>query len=142
MENKDKSLIPFGHYCYHIDRSYDGEGLTPMSVPIVTCPYRGYKEVNGVNVPYCSYLDSLGWKNGFTDDEFNKLIDFYGSEDKVFDALELDLLWDGCKCCGENYEEDLFPDDPMLELEENQVKYREIIDEWLIKVKKLREQEK
>lgn len=134
---KDKTLIPIGHYCYHIDYLYGGKDLKQGEIPIVTCPYSTYKGINNVNVPYCSYIDSLGWKNGFTDEEYNKLIEHYGSEDNVFEALELDLLWDQCKCCGENYDEDLGFTDEVLKTKKGQKEYKQFINDWIVRIKEI-----
>lgn len=122
-------------YCYKFDHLYNGPELEPGAIPIVSCPYDTYKEINGVEVPYCSYLESLGWKNGWKDGEWEKLIEHFGSEDKVFEALELDLLWDACKECGENYEEDLGID---LETEEGRMKSDELDTLWIMKIKELK----
>lgn len=135
---KDTSLIPIGHYCYHLDNSYDGPKIEEYSFPIVSCPYDSYKNINGVNVPYCAYLEKSGCKNGWKDGEFEKLIEYFGSEDAVYDNLPLDLLWDSCKECGENYEEDFGLSYDELETIDGQEKYNKIVNDWINKVKKLK----
>jgi hypothetical protein len=132
---KDKKLIPLGVYCYRPDYLYIGEEREPWEFPIVYCPYYTHKEINGVSVPYCSYLEKLGWSNSWKDDEeWKKLIEHFGSESKTLDALELDLLWDACKECGENDEEDFGID---METEEGRNQIDEIDMLWLIEVKGL-----
>jgi len=102
MKNKK---IPIGHYCYTID--YDNyDSAHPDITPIIECPYKGIIEINGVSLPHCSYLNKAGMRNNIEDDDFEKLVHHFGSIDEVFNNLPLDLLWDGCKECGENYEED------------------------------------
>jgi hypothetical protein len=88
---KDESLIPEGPYCY-----------TPQKGRAARCPYHTTKEINGVHVPYCSFLEMGGLDNDMEDSEFNKLVEHYGGDDEVFEALPLDLLWDQVKECGEN----------------------------------------
>ncbi len=102
---KDKDLIPKGHYCYVID--YDNfNGDFSGDVPIIECPYREHREIVGVSLPYCAYLEKFGWQNNLEDGEFDKLVQHFGSVDAAFNNLPLDLLWDSCKECGENYDED------------------------------------
>lgn len=132
--SKDKSLIPIGMYCYKFDHLYDGPKLDSGAIPVVPCPFDTYKELNGVSVPYCSYLEKLGWKNSWKEEEWEKLIEHFGDEDKVFEALKLDLLWDACKECGENYEEDFNID---LKTEEGKKKMQDLDDAWIKRIKSL-----
>ncbi len=134
-KEKDKSLIPIGHYCYKHDVLYDGPKLEDGSIPIVSCPYDSYKKIAGVSVPYCSFLEMLGWSNNWEQEEYEKLEKHFGGEDATFEALELDLLWDSCKECGENHEEDFDID---LDTKEGVAKLEKLDKEWMIKVKKLR----
>jgi len=103
----DKSKIPKGHYCYEADPFGDPD-LNDGEMPIKSCPFSTYKTINGVNVPWCSFLDQGGVDNNISDRDYKKLVDYYGSEDKMDKKLPLYLLWDSVKECGENidYEED------------------------------------
>lgn len=136
-QEKDTSLIPIGHYCYRRDIFYDGSKLKPGQIAIVTCPYSTYKNINGIDVPYCAYLERLGWDNKFTEMDMKKLVQHFGSEDAVFDKLNLDLLWDSCKECGENYDEDFGFTDEEFQTKEGKERYNKIVEDWLIKIKKL-----
>lgn len=97
----DKSQIPKGQYCYEIDPFGDPD-LHGGETPIKHCPFSTYKTINGVNVPWCSYLNQGGISNNTSDEEYEKLIDYYGIEEKLDEELPLDLLWDSVKECGEN----------------------------------------
>jgi len=98
---KDKKLIPPGIYCYVIDKRKKKTFSTDGSLNTVFCPYSKYKEINNVKIPWCYYLDRGGLPNPLTDEDFNKLVEYFGSDENVFDFLSLDLLWDDCKECGE-----------------------------------------
>ena len=100
----DISKIPKGHYCYEQDPFGDPD-LNGGEMPVISCPYSTYKEINGINVPWCSFLDKGGVGN-IEDEEFDKLEKHYGSVDKVWEALPLDHLWDSVKECGENVDYD------------------------------------
>lgn len=100
--NKDKSLIPKGDYCYtwietpSVENKFRGK--------VKNCPYFKYKEMNGVKVPWCDYLECGGLPNN--GGEINKIRKYYGSEEKMDKELPLFLLFDGVKECGENKWED------------------------------------
>lgn len=133
---KDKSLIPIGQYCYRIDTLYDGPKIEDGGIPTVNCPYQKYKKYKntGVSLPYCAYLEEYGWSNNMTNEEFDKLVEHFGSEDKTFDAFPMDLLWDSCKECGENHEEDFINGERN---DENVKKINDLSEKWIIKIKKL-----
>jgi len=67
------------------------------------CPHFNTIEDDGVVVVRCEYLKENGLTNDMTDEEFKILVKKYGSEDEVFDAHPLFLLWDSVKECGENW---------------------------------------
>lgn len=81
--------IPYGEYCYEHDSSlpqrFTEDGLPYQKLRY--CKHWGFSEnEHEQNYGYCSKLDIADWDD-----------DGYG------------LLWDHCKCCGENLtkEEDL-----------------------------------
>lgn len=84
----DKTKIPPGPYCY---------------VPFL-CPYRTTIEDEGVTLSYCLFLED-GDTGGIPEGSFDKLVKKYGSDDAVWEKYTLGLLWDGCKECGENWNE-------------------------------------
>jgi len=108
---KDTSVIPKGDYCY-----------TWIEVPSVennfvgktkVCPYAEVKDINGVEFPWCNYLELggtpgngnwAGWKDDNKADEV--LTEHFGSKEKMEEKLSLFLLFDGCKACGENVEDE------------------------------------
>ena len=108
---KDTSVIPHGDYCY-----------TWIEVPSVsnnfvgktkTCPYADVKDINGVHVPWCNYLELggypgngkwAGWEDDIKSDEV--LTEHFGSKEKMEEKLPLFLLFDSCKECGENVEDE------------------------------------
>ena len=99
--NKIKDdLVPPGPYCYTLDYSDPEKLKTSLySIPVVYCPYHQSKDINGIICPWCTFINKGGVGN-CPDEEFDKLIAFFGSENNVFDHLSLDLLSDGCKECG------------------------------------------
>jgi hypothetical protein len=101
----DKSNIPKGHYCYEEDPFGDPD-LNGGEMPVRYCPYSTFKTINGVNVPWCSFLEKGGVENGISEGDYSKLIDHYGIEEKLEEELPLFLLWDSVKECGENYDYD------------------------------------
>jgi len=105
---KDKTLIPKGQYCYVLDITVQRD-KDKFSIPIVRCPYSTSKELNGVQVPWCSYLKSGGVSNNWSKEEWDKIIEYFGSENNVFDHLDADLLWDDCKECGVNDDNEELP---------------------------------
>jgi len=97
MKNKDKSIIPKGCYCYS-----PAEGRNKYGIPnIKNCPYMSGREYNGVMIHYCEYLE-LGDYGSISDEEYKKLLEHFGSEEKLKEVLPLFLLWDSVKECGEN----------------------------------------
>lgn len=101
---KDPSVIPVGPYCYS-----PAPGVNSYGIPNVKyCPYLSTKEYNGVHCPYCEYMELGGLGEGTTDKEFDRLMAYFGNEDKVFEGLPLSLLFDSCKECGENQGDDLY----------------------------------
>lgn len=98
---KDKSLIPFGHYCYtwitFPNKENNYKGKTKV------CSFFESKIINGVSVPYCNYLELGGiggdWKVG----EFDKVKSFYKNQEEMDEKLPLTWLFDGLKECGENF---------------------------------------
>jgi hypothetical protein len=91
--DKDTSQIPKGYYCYRFVKGKNKYGIPNTE----SCPYLNGKEINGVVVPWCEYLEKGGIGNDGTKEDWQKLIDFFGSEDALFDALPLTLLFDSVK---------------------------------------------
>jgi len=106
---KDTSGIPKGDYCYVFDgrKGIDEKtGLPWMGTK--RCPYYTHKEFDGVLVDWCDFMECGDVGNyDRTDEDIQKLIKYFGSEEKMEEALPLFLLWDGVKECGENtYDKD------------------------------------
>ena len=98
MTNKG---IPKGPYCYTPKQTPCKENGWVYGVNM--CPHFNTIEDDGVVVVRCEYLKENGLTNDMTDEEFKILVKKYGSEDEVFDAHPLFLLWDSVKECGENW---------------------------------------
>ena len=124
----NKDLIPRGLYCYEFDITKKDEEREDFSIPICSCPYSTYKNINGVDVDWCEYKNKGGVSNYVTEEEHAKLVEHFGSVDAIYDNLPLDLLWDGVKECGENYGDF---DEPKTEEE---------IVEWIKKVREYESQ--
>lgn len=99
----DKTKIPKGHYCYSINPFYDPD-INSEDEAYNYCPFSTHKTINGVVVPWCSFLDQGGTSNGMEDRDFDKLIEHFGCEENIDKGLPLVLLWDSVKECGENVE--------------------------------------
>jgi len=98
--SKNTSVIPQGSYCYTWEESPSQENNCRGKVK--NCPYLTKKTFNGVDVPWCLFLNCGGLSNNTDDSEIPKLIEHFGSEEKMNEALPLFLLWDGVKECGVN----------------------------------------
>ncbi len=109
MSGKDTSIIPKGDYCYtwkevpSESNNYRGK--------VNYCPYYDVKNVNGVEFPWCNYLELggtpgdgkwKGWEDHIKADEV--LTEHFGSKEQMEDKLPLFLLFDSCKECGVNTE--------------------------------------
>jgi hypothetical protein len=115
--------IPAGIYCYKFAETVTGPGGLPI-FRTISCPYFTCKTVNGVNLPWCSFLKlgSVPASSGsLTDEDDKKLIEAWGLDDPLTEAEKaefnltdgdrsfripeefgLSLLWDQCKECGVN----------------------------------------
>ena len=104
---KDTSVIPRGPYCYtwieYPSEKNNFIGRTKV------CPYYETKDINGVHVPWCNYLELggtpgdgtwTGWEDyEKANDTLNK---HFGSQAETDKNLPLFLLFDSCKECGVN----------------------------------------
>lgn len=111
---KNPSVIPAGPYCYAGSRPAEpGEPTeTPDGRPIFytqRCPYASSRTFNGVEITWCNFLNKGGLDgtlNGRTEkqaeEEYQKLVAHFGSEEKLDEATPLFLLFDACKECGIN----------------------------------------
>ena len=104
---KDISIIPSGAYCYAWNE-LPGE-KNNFRGAINKCPYFESKNVNGVEFPWCNYLEKggipandtwLGWEDEVAAEK--TLIEHFGSEEKMNEKLSLSLLFDLCKECNIN----------------------------------------
>ncbi len=96
-KGKDTSIIPKGSYCYSFLSERTKWGMPKTKY----CPYRKCKQYGEVFVDYCEYLE-LGDYGGVTGEDRDKLVSFFGNEEKLNEELKIMLLWDDCKECGEN----------------------------------------
>lgn len=98
MNSKDTSVIPKGYYCY-TPIGWDGDRY--LTKP---CPYREYTEYGTVR---CNYLDVESidpTPSGI--ESYQKAVEYFGSEDKVWKIDNGGLIWDAVKECGINDEEE------------------------------------
>jgi hypothetical protein len=108
---KDTSVIPKGDYCYTWKEVPSESNNYRGTVNL--CSYYDVKNVNGVEFPWCNYLELggtpgdgnwAGWEDSDkADDILNK---HFGSTEETEKHLPLFLLFDGCKECGENVEDE------------------------------------
>lgn len=101
----DKSQIPPSIYCYtwikFPSEENNWRGKTKF------CPFYSFKEINGVKIPWCSYLNLGGMDNNWNEEDWNKVRSHYKTEEEMDKELPLFLLWDACKECDENLEEEI-----------------------------------
>jgi hypothetical protein len=100
---KDISRIPNGLYCYNWKELPSTENN--FKGKINRCPYFEDKNINGVCVPWCDYLECGGISNNHSQEDYKKIRKFYKTKKAMNDDLPLFLLWDLCKECGENIED-------------------------------------
>ena len=102
----NESIIPKGHYCYTQDGNKE----------VTTCPYFSslsiYDELGEISIPWCILLGQGSMANWWNDEEFERLLKYFDiTEDEAWDndgILGLSLLWDQCKECGINYDDEEF----------------------------------
>jgi hypothetical protein len=94
------------------------EKLIPKGIYCDDCPYCGkmslFDDIGKIEFPYCFYLKTGSVPNsGWNNNEFERLtklldlsLDIESDETDLYDVLDADLLWDGCKECGININED------------------------------------
>jgi len=100
LYSKALEKIPKGTYCY--ERLEMNEDKISLRV-INPCPFHHYNEFFGLFE--CQYLKQYGIPNHEMYDGWREdLISYFGSEEKVFEATPLDLLFDSIKECGINNE--------------------------------------
>ena len=100
---KDTSVIPEGHYCYVPDiEKNDNKDKNDSAYYTKNCPYWGYIKDEGVDICHCSFLNESSIPNGTSDEDYKKLKDKYGSDEKLWEKFTGDLIWDQVKECGEN----------------------------------------
>ena len=105
MEKKNIKIIPKGLYCYSIDMdNIDDYNVPGKGIPVFYCPYYKSKIVEGIDLPWCDFLNLGGVSNSTTDEEYEKLVNHFGSEKNLEKDFPLDLLWDAVKECDENKE--------------------------------------
>jgi len=96
--DKNEQLIPTGGHCYEwIERPSAENNFVGKTKP---CPFYGEMVFNNVNVPWCHFLDKGGLDERDYGEDWGKLVQHFGSEEEVLEALPLGLLWDGVKECG------------------------------------------
>jgi hypothetical protein len=83
--------IPKGHYCY-----------TYFEGNIKICPFYEVIRDEGINIPYCTFIDEGGLDMNISTKNYEKLRKKYGSSKELNEKYPLDLLWDMVKECGEN----------------------------------------
>lgn len=111
---RDWKTIPLGDYCYvgrerRPEEPETKEDGRPIHY-ITCCPYWTSKNFNGVDVPWCSFLETGGLYGAVEGDhtperhesDHQKLLAHFGSEEAIDKALPLFLLFDQVKECGVN----------------------------------------
>ena len=98
--------IPVGQYCYRLkgNMKYKADGAPYWSAKY--CPYMGNRKFNGVPVTWCKFLRLGSVPNGTTEEQYTKLREHFGSEEKQDKVLPLFLLWDSCKECAVKFRDD------------------------------------
>ena len=95
---KNKTKIPKGFYCY----SHSVQTDDPLCRKLVgVCPFLSTKKDCGIDITYCKFLGA-GDVGNINDIDLDKLLEKYGTHEKLSKKYPLSLLWDMCKECGEN----------------------------------------
>jgi hypothetical protein len=94
-----EKLIPPGKYCYIINYTKTSSNFKD-EIPVVYCPYRITKEINKVRVPWCSFLNKGGIGDYYSEEDWSRLVKYFGGENNLFNFLSLDRLGDNYKECG------------------------------------------
>lgn len=103
MSKKDTSVIPNGPYCYVPDIEKNANKDKDDHVYYIkTCPYWSIIKDEGVRICHCSFLNESSIPNGTSDEDYDKLIAKYGSDEALWKKFTGDLIWDQVKECGEN----------------------------------------
>jgi len=110
LNSKDEEIIPTGSYCY-IPISYDNNN---NALNIELCPYYDYrifKDGEGeIHLPYCHYLEagSIPKDGSWENNEFERLKKLLKivDDEELWELFPVDLLFDQCKECGINDEDD------------------------------------
>lgn len=99
----EKSNIPHGDYCYTWEET--PSAANNFLGKINKCPYWQVKNINGVDLPWCAYLEAgslpnsleqwRGWEDYAA--AIQTLQDYFG--DKYEEKTRLFLLWDMVKEC-------------------------------------------
>jgi hypothetical protein len=84
----NEKLIPPGTCCYVNDKN--GQ---------LNCPYLIKKNIKGIGVPWCKYLNKGGIDNNWTQEERNTLVNYYGSAKNMFEELPLEGIGIATKDC-------------------------------------------
>jgi hypothetical protein len=100
VTNPAIDIIPQGDYCYEWIEKPNSKNNFKGSIK--TCPHYTTKTFNGVEVPWCLFLNCGGISNHNDDSDIQALVDHFGSEERMNEILPLSLLWDQVKECGEN----------------------------------------
>lgn len=98
-----KKLIPKGVYCYEMVGYDEINDIMKCKY----CPFYVYLDIMDVTIPYC-LCEKRGAIDNISDNEYEILKKHFNcSEDELDEMFNGDLLWDGCKICGVNNDEDL-----------------------------------
>lgn len=100
MTKKDTSIIPEGPYCYTTRETPCEENGWVHKVN--SCPYYKLIKDEGVDIIHCEFIDIKDIPGWVKDEQFNILVEKYGSSDAVFELYGGGLLWDQVKECGVN----------------------------------------
>lgn len=109
--NLDYTQIPEGSYCYSGVESTSTDAATGMPIrKMKMCPFYSEMLFNGVGVPWCQYLGKGGTEGSLKQDqteseaeeEYQKLLTYFGTKANMEKVLPLMLLFDSCKECGIN----------------------------------------
>lgn len=93
--------IPKGDYCYVFNGKNGRERNGTPYMGIDICPHYSSRNIGGVPVPYCKFLKEMGIPD-CKDDDWKKVVKYFGSKNEAFKVIKLNLLWDKVKECGEN----------------------------------------
>lgn len=102
-----EDIIPEGPYCYTLkERTERTSDPYDLGVEYLYCPYYTKLCIGEIKIPYCLFSKE-GDLGNINNKQWEKLKERFGvDDDGLFEMFPYSLLWDHCKECGVNWDDD------------------------------------